>query len=190
MTEIIGKDIFYLRSIRAEDKGKIYGWRNLPDVAKYMYTDHQITKEEHNHWFEQIINDKSRKYWIIVYDNEEVGLVNLYDIDTQNERCSWAFYITNLNLRGKGVGSLVEYHTLNHVFGRLRYNKLCCEVLIFNQSVIKMHKSFGFQQEGLFRQHRIKNGQFVDVVALAILKSEWDDNKPVIEKKLKAKGIL
>ena len=53
-----------------------------------------------------------------------------------------------------------------------------------------MHKSFGFQEEGLYRQHRLKNCQFVDVVALAMLRSEWDEKKPYIEKKLKTKGIL
>jgi RimJ/RimL family protein N-acetyltransferase len=53
-----------------------------------------------------------------------------------------------------------------------------------------MHKNFGFQEEGLYRQHRIKNGQFVDVVALGMLRSEWNEKKSQIEKTLKAKGIL
>ena len=190
MSEIIGEGIFYLREIRSDDREKIYRWRNSPDVAKYMYTDHQITEEEHNRWFDAILNDRSHKYWIIVYDKEDIGLVNLYDIDQHNKRCFWAFYITSQNVRGKGAGSFVEYYMLKYVFEDLAYNKLCCEVLYSNQAVVDMHKSFGFQEEGLFRQHRLKNGQFMDVVALAMLRSEWDEKKPQIEQKLKAKGIL
>jgi len=53
-----------------------------------------------------------------------------------------------------------------------------------------VHKSLGFREEGLYRQHRKKNGQFEDVVALAILKSEWDEKKPQIEKKLRSKGVI
>jgi UDP-4-amino-4,6-dideoxy-N-acetyl-beta-L-altrosamine N-acetyltransferase len=190
MNEIIGQGIFYLRAIRSYDKEKIYLWRNMPEVAKYMYTDHQITEEEHNRWFDAALKDSNRKYWIIVYEKEEVGLVNLYDIDPLNRRCFWAFYIASKNVRGKGVGSIVEYHILKHVFEDLDYNKLCCEVLSSNHTVVDMHKNFGFQEEGLYRQHRIKNGQFVDVVALGMLRSEWNEKKSQIEKTLKAKGIL
>jgi UDP-4-amino-4,6-dideoxy-N-acetyl-beta-L-altrosamine N-acetyltransferase len=190
MNEIIGQGIFYLRPVRLDDREKIYLWRNMPEVAKYMYTDHQITEEEHNLWFDAVQKGSGRKYWIIVYEKEEVGLVNLYDIDPLNRRCFWAFYIASKNVRGKGVGSIVEYHILKHVFEDLDYNKLCCEVLSSNHTVVDMHKNFGFQEEGLYRQHRIKNSQFVDVVALGMLRSEWNEKKSQIEKTLKAKGIL
>jgi UDP-4-amino-4,6-dideoxy-N-acetyl-beta-L-altrosamine N-acetyltransferase len=190
MNEIIGQGIFYLRPVRLDDREKIYLWRNMPEVAKYMYTDHQITEEEHNLWFDAVQKGSGRKYWIIVYEKEEVGLVNLYDIDPLNRRCFWAFYIASKNVRGKGVGSIVEYYILKHVFEDLDYNKLCCEVLSSNHNVVDMHKNFGFQEEGLYRQHRIKNGQFVDVVALGMLRSEWNEKKSQIEKTLKAKGIL
>jgi len=190
MTEIIGKDIFYLREVTADDKDRIYGWRNLPEVTKYMFTDHHITKEEHDHWFAKILKDKSCKYWIIVYGREEIGLVNITDIDEVNKRCNYASYIASENLRGKGIGTLAEYDILKHVFDELGINKICAEVIAFNKAGINVHKSLGFKEEGFFRQHRNKNGHFLDVFALAILKSEWIENKPMIEKKLKTKGLL
>ena len=190
MTEIIGKNLFYLREVTADDKDKIYGWRNLPEVAKYMFTDHQITKEEHNHWFAKILKNKSCKYWIIVYAEKEIGLVNITDLDEVNKRCNYASYIVSENLRGKGIGTLAEYYILKHIFDEPGINKVCAEILAFNKAGINVHKSLGFKEEGLFRQHRIKNRQFLDVVTLAILKSEWIENKPMIEKKLKVKGLL
>lgn len=190
MTEIIGKGILTLRSVKAEDSEKIYKWRNSPEVAKYMYTDYHITEEEHNRWFEAMLKDQNRKYWIIVYENEEVGIVNVTDIDKENKRCCYASYIVGENLRGKGIGTTAEYHILKHFFEDLGFNKVCAEVFSSNKAGINVHKSLGFQEEGLYRQHRIKNGQFVDVVALAMLRSEWEENKPQIEAKLKSKGIL
>jgi len=35
--------MIHLRDIQSEDKEKILKWRNLPEVAKYMYTDHYVT---------------------------------------------------------------------------------------------------------------------------------------------------
>jgi len=164
-------------------------WRNLPEVAKYMYTDHVITPEEHEKWFQRILKDPTCRYWIIVCDGRDVGLANIYNLDRQNRRCYWAFYIVSPNVRGKGVGSFVECTILHHVFDELQLNKLCCEVLAFNETVTNMHKGFGFKQEGLFREHIVKGEQSMDIVCLAMVRQEWESVKPEIESRLRQKGI-
>ena len=179
-----------LREIKTVDKEKVREWRNNPEISKYMYSDQHITADEHDKWFNRIINDKTSKYWIIVCDNEDVGLVNLYNIDKQNLRCYWAFYISSSNVRGKGVGSFVEYFVLQYVFDELGFKKLCCEVLGFNESVIRMHKKFGFKEEGLFREHIIKNNKPHNVYCLAILRNEWNEIKSGIVKRLKKVNII
>ena len=179
-----------LRDLVPSDKDMIRSWRNMPEVGKYMYTDHVITAEEHDAWFRRVSNDPSCKYWILVCDSEDVGLVNLYAIDRRNQRCYWAFYIISPNVRGKGVGSFAEYFVFRHVFDELKLNKLCCEVLAFNQPVVEMHKSFGFVQEGLFRKHVLKGSEAHDVVCLGMLREEWEANKAKLTEKLRAKGLV
>jgi UDP-4-amino-4,6-dideoxy-N-acetyl-beta-L-altrosamine N-acetyltransferase len=179
-----------LRDIQFEDKEMIRQWRNKPEVAKYMYTDHHIAPEEHSLWFDRISDDPRSRYWIIVCDQIDVGLVNIYDIDEKNRRCYWAFYLADPSARGKGVGSFVEYSILSYVFEKLDFNKLCCEVLGFNEAVVNMHKDFGFQQEGLFREHIIKGGHVFDVVCLGVLRREWEAKKSEIEGRLREKGVL
>ncbi len=179
-----------LRDVQSEDRAMIREWRNLPKVADYMYTDHQISPEEHAAWFSRVLQDTSCKYWIIVCDGEDVGLANLYAIDRTNRRCYWAFYVVSPNVRGKGVGSHVEYTVLNYVFQELKLEKLCCEVLSFNEGVVEMHRRFGFVQVGLFRKHIFKRGVFNDVVCLAMLKEDWEALRPRQEEKLRAKGVL
>ena len=185
-----GGAVTLLRDIRADDIAMIREWRNLPKVADYMYTDHLIGVEEHQVWFSRVLRDPTCKYWIIVCDGENVGLANLYSIDLRNRRCYWAFYVVSPNVRGKGVGSYVEYAILNYVFDELKLEKLCCEVLSFNEGVVEMHRRFGFAQEGLFRKHIFKREKFHDVVCLAILKEEWEGMRPQQEQKLRSKGLL
>jgi UDP-4-amino-4,6-dideoxy-N-acetyl-beta-L-altrosamine N-acetyltransferase len=179
-----------LRDITPADKETIRQWRNLPEVGKYMYTDHQISPEEHEIWFQRAIKNPANRYWIIVCDGEDVGLVNIYALDERNRRCYWAFYIASADVRGKGVGTFVEYSVIQYVFGVLGLNKLCCEVLGFNEAVVNMHKRFGFRQEGLYRKHIYKGGKYHDVVSLALLHADWEDKKLEIEEKLRGKGLL
>jgi len=178
-----------LRDVRLEDQNKIRQWRNLPEVARYMYTNQLIEEEEHARWFASAMQDPSQRFWIIVCDGEDVGLVSISNIDTANSRCYWAFYIVG-DVRGKGVGSFVEYNVLRYVFEDLGLNKLCAEVLSFNEAVVAMHKKFGFQEEGVLREHIIKGGQRYDVVTIGLLRSEWEETKHSIRSRLREKGLV
>lgn len=179
-----------LRDIRPEDKALVLRWRNLPDVARYMYTDHLITAEEHERWFQAILNDHKARYWIITYDRKDVGLANLCGIDIQNRKAQWAFYLGEQTIRGKGVGGAVEYLILRYVFDELQLNRLGCEVLATNSAVIEMHKSFGFIEEAHFRQYVIKNGKAMDVVLLGLLREDWIQQKAEIETRLRRRGMI
>jgi UDP-4-amino-4,6-dideoxy-N-acetyl-beta-L-altrosamine N-acetyltransferase len=162
-----------LVDIKEEDLEQIRNWRNSKEVSRYMYTSEEITTEQQKNWFLKIQSDTSQKYWIIEYNGEKLGLVSLYNIKHNFKHCSWAFYLGNTQVRGAGIGSKVEYTILDYVFETMQLNKLMCEVFSFNEKVIQMHKKFGFQQEGYFKEHILKDGVYHDVVALAILKSEW-----------------
>lgn len=174
-----------LRHLTEGDRERLLVWRNSPAVAPYMYSDHQIMPEEHARWFAGLSADPRRAYWIIELDGRPVGLVNLYDIDERNLRCSWAYYLADPAIRGQGVGAQVEFAMLDHVFTTRGLNKLWCEVLAENEAVWKLHTSFGFQEEARFRQHVWKGGQPLDVVGLGLLAEDWKRVQPECEARLK-----
>ncbi|MBC8264048.1 MAG: UDP-4-amino-4,6-dideoxy-N-acetyl-beta-L-altrosamine N-acetyltransferase [Anaerolineales bacterium] len=182
--------MIHLRDLRPEDKEIVRNWRNSPEVSKYMHTDQYITVEAHEQWFHRTFGDDTRKYWIVTYDGQDVGLVNLYDIDHVNQRCYWAFYIAAPNMRGKGIGTFVEYEILRIVFEELKLNKLCGEIISWNERIIHIHYSFGYKKEGYLRQHIIKGGEPMDVVVIGMLREEWELNKPELEERLRKKGLL
>jgi UDP-4-amino-4,6-dideoxy-N-acetyl-beta-L-altrosamine N-acetyltransferase len=159
--------------LREEHLEIVRKWRISPEVSKYMNTDPEITPEQQINWYEKVKNDPTRRYWIIKLDDEFVGVVNLCNIDLTNKRCSWAYYLA----RGKGVGKQIELSVLSYVFDDLRLNKLCCEVLAFNDLVVKIHQKYGSKVEGRLRKHIYKNGEFHDVIVIGILKEEWDEIK-------------
>lgn len=162
-----------LREVRLSDKEKMLSWRNSDNVRPYMYNDHLIQEDEHSKWFDRMLYDSTKKYWIIELENSPVGVVNLTNIDTNNESCDWAFYIFDPNTRGKGVGSFVEKYILKYVFEELGLEKLNCEVLETNSNVVKMHQKFGFVQEGFFRNAIKKNNKLIGIHRLSMLRSEY-----------------
>ena len=178
-----------LRDLIEDDRRRILDWRNSPDVAAYMYSDHVISQVEHDRWFDGLAGDGRRRYWIIEVNGEPVGLANLADIDLTHRRCAWAYYLASPSVRGLGVGSFVEFRVIEHVFGTLKLEKLWCEVLASNEAVWKLHLLHGFEREALFRAHVIKNGDRVDVIGLGLLSQDWTARRDDMAARLRARGF-
>jgi len=176
-----------LEKLTIDDIELIRKWRNSPEVSQYMYSENYISEEEQRQWFNKIDNEVRSIYWIIEYEGKKLGLVSLKGIDYTLSSCYWAFYLGNLSVRGAGIGAKVEYNVIEYVFNDLKLNKLRCEVFVSNDKVIKMHEKFGFRREAYYREHCIKNHLKLDVVGLAILKSEWDLIKELTKGKVYGK---
>jgi len=175
--------LFELRELKEKDLPMILYWRNEPAVRKNMYTSHEISFQEHKHWFHNLKKDNSKAYFIAVIDGVESGVIGFTDINLIQGIASWAFYTSPNALRGSG--SLMEFHALEYAFNELQLHKLKCEVLEFNKTVIKLHKKFGFLVEGQHRDAFFDGNKYHDIFHLGILDKEWIDQKIIMQKKLR-----
>ncbi|WP_271808466.1 UDP-4-amino-4,6-dideoxy-N-acetyl-beta-L-altrosamine N-acetyltransferase [Clostridium beijerinckii] len=166
-----------LRKIKENDLENIMKWRMMPQVTKYMYTDPVLNLDKQKAWFSEIQKSYKELYWIIEIDNTEIGVLSINNIDNYNKRCTWAYYIGDTSFRGRGIATTLECNIYNYVFDVLNLNKLCCEVFEFNDKVINIHKKFGSEIEGIFRQHIYKNGEFHNIVCMGITKKIWNNIK-------------
>lgn len=178
--DIFGK----LRNIKSDELELMLSWRNAPDVRANMYTQHEISLEEHLSWWSRIQQRNDHLYFMYDYQDAALGVVAFSGIDSVNENSSWAFYASPNAPRGTGIK--MEYLALNYAFDEIKLHKLTCEVLAFNTPVLKLHQKFGFITEGVFReQHRV-NDTFVDIHRLGILAREWEAHRATMKAKLAA----
>lgn len=145
-----------LRHLKEKDLEKVMKWRSSEQVTSFMYTDPELNIEKQLEWYKMISSDESKQYWIIVLDDADIGVLNLDMIDRINLRCFWGYYIGELTNRGKGVARHLECNIYDYVFLTLKLNKLCGEILDYNKRVVEIHKKFGSEIEGIFRQHIYK----------------------------------
>lgn len=172
-----------LRAIKGSDKARILNWRNSDRVRQNMYTDHVISPEEHEAWFDKAQQDKNVDYKIFEYQDRAIGLVGFTQVNRLHNTCYWAFYLGEVDVPAK-AGAIMEFMALDYAFESLNIRKLCCEVFCFNEKVVKMHKKFGFRQEGLFVKHMLKKEHYEDVVSLAMFESDWADKRNEMSKLL------
>jgi UDP-4-amino-4,6-dideoxy-N-acetyl-beta-L-altrosamine N-acetyltransferase len=91
-----------LRPLATGDSERLLAWRNLPEIARWMYSDHVISPAEHARWFSAALADPRRRYWVIEADGRPVGLANLYDLAPEHGRTAWAYYLADPSTRGQG----------------------------------------------------------------------------------------
>jgi UDP-4-amino-4,6-dideoxy-N-acetyl-beta-L-altrosamine N-acetyltransferase len=175
------------RPVAEADRARLLAWRNAPEVAAYMYSDHVITSAEHDRWFDGQRSDSTRAYWIIEMDQTPVGLVNLYDIAA--DECAWAYYLADPATRGRGVGAFVEFRMLDRVFTDLGLQRLWCEVLEDNETVWKLHQSFGFEMVDRLAGRAVKGGVAEDALRLKLTRDHWAEVRPGCAARLRDRGF-
>ena len=163
----------HLRRLAAGDGARVLGWRNSPEVARYMYNDHLIREAEHTAWLKAALTLSDCSHWIVELDSAPVGLASLTRIDRDSQRCDLALYLAEPAVRGRGVGQAIDYLLLRHAFEHLSVRKVWCEVLADNVAGQRVHERCGFIREALLREHVIKAGSPCDVVGLGLLRREW-----------------
>lgn len=172
-----------LRALRQEEIELILSWRNAPEVRANMYTNHEITLEEHLAWWGNVSKSESHQYFMYEFEGRPLGVVGFTGINHRQENATWAFYSSPK--APKGTGSKMEFLALDYAFDRLDLHKLHCEVLAFNNSVIKLHEKFGFKVEGILREHyKAADGCFVNIYVLGLLAHEWVERRGKMKEKL------
>lgn len=176
--QMLGK----LRSIEQQELELMLSWRNAPNVRANMYTRHEISMAEHLAWWTRIQQRDDQQYFMYEADGTPLGIVGFTGIDKTSENSSWAFYASPD--APKGTGSKMEFLALDCAFNQLGLHKLYCEVLAFNAPVIKLHQKFGFNVEGIFREHHKIDQDFIDIHRLGLLASEWAEKRSEMLNKL------
>jgi UDP-4-amino-4,6-dideoxy-N-acetyl-beta-L-altrosamine N-acetyltransferase len=162
-----------IRPMRHADLERVLAWRNHPDVRRYMYTQHEITLDEHQRWFERALLEPKKHLLVFEMNHQPLGFVNFNE--TENGGIAdWGFYAAPD--APKGTGRQLGHAALNHAFAQLKLHKVCGQALAYNERSIQFHQSQGFQQEGTLRDQHFDGERYHNVTCFGLLCHEWQPN--------------
>jgi UDP-4-amino-4,6-dideoxy-N-acetyl-beta-L-altrosamine N-acetyltransferase len=175
-------DIVPLLDLDTETQLAVRDIRNEDGVRKWMYADHTIELNEHLAWINRLKADRNQLVFVVV-DREHgaVGVVSLNAIDRQHKKADWAYYLAQ-DARG-GLGSAIEFALIEFAFDVFGLEKLNCEVIEGNDTVVKLHKKFLFADEGFRRSNIVKDGKRRGVHYLGLTKHDWATGRQAFQDK-------
>lgn len=174
------KQVYRLRPIEEADLEMILEWRNSERVRRMMFTDRLITPEEHRAWFARTEAGQQPYFRVFELNERPAGYLAFTGVDRHSQRCAWGFYLGEASLP-PGTGTLLGFAGLEYGFDELGFRKICGEILAYNEPSIRLHLRLGFSQEGCFRAHVLKDGDYRDMLAFALFKEAWPAHKARLE---------
>lgn len=109
-------------------------------------------------------------FYVAKIEDVLVGTLELFNIDTKNHKAEFGLCFP---VR-KGLAGIATRMFLRHVF-KSGFNRIYARVLAENEKAIKRALRFGFKQDGIERQAIHKNGKYLDLIHLSILKEEFNE---------------
>ncbi len=168
--------MYRLREIDREDMIIINSWRSSKELIDYLGAPFRyINKEVDFKWFENYMQNRGTNIRCTILNEEEqvLGLVSLTNIDRMNQTAVFHIMIGDSTHRDKGIGSYATNEILRHAFYDMNLNRVELTVLESNNRAIALYEKLGFKKEGIKREAVYKNGEFINMIFMAILKSEY-----------------
>lgn len=168
--------IVTLRAIEIEDLELMREMINDSEIEKLVVGwAFPVSKYQQNQWYENNINSSNNLRFIIeTPENGAIGLATFTDIDWKNRRAYHGIKIANKGVRTKGIGTDTVMAIMRYAFCELQLNRLDGSWFENNIASQKLYTKCGWKVEGKYRQYIYKNGQYHDLIAVGVLKEDYD----------------
>ncbi len=172
--------MYKLRELEREDIKRINAWRNDPNLIACLGAPYRFINEDvDSEWYDKYIKTRmnSVRCAIVEADHEEnvLGLISLMDVDHINRSAHLHIMIGNDANRGKGIGTFAVNAMIDHAFLNMNLRRIELGVLENNAPAIHLYEKCGFIKEGLKRESNYKNGRYISMIIMSILRSDRDD---------------
>ena len=131
MVTLKGEHI-YLRALEPEDIEFIHEIENDENIWEISNTrtpySKFLIKQYLDHAHKDIYEVKQLRLVISSYDNEALGLIDVFDFDFDNRRAGIGILIRDEDQRGKGIGSEALKLLTEYCFTHLHLHQLYCNI--------------------------------------------------------------
>jgi RimJ/RimL family protein N-acetyltransferase len=159
-----------LRPTTREDLPRRVAWMNDYDVTEFTGRDvGEVTLEE----AEAKFAERTDPDWVLEVDGRAVGMCGLH-LDQSKQNAGFGIVIGEKDCWGKGYGTAALQEVLRIAFAEIGLHRVHLHAFPGNARGMRCYEKCGFRREGLLVQAHWKRGRWLDVIPMAILKSEWE----------------
>ncbi len=163
-----------LRPLEESDLPLLTRWINDRKVTRFLKARMPIMLIAEKKWFDKLPdNDENVVLMITTLSGKPIGVMGIHRINWIDRTATTGAFIGEKAYWGKGYGTDAKMHLLEFAFNTLGLRKMCSKVYDFNARSLAYSKRCGYRQEGVLKRHVFREGEYHDVVELALFKEDW-----------------
>ncbi|MDR0396847.1 MAG: GNAT family N-acetyltransferase [Oscillospiraceae bacterium] len=137
------------------------------------------TRDDESRWISQQTSMGHGEYQFAIetLDGRYVGGCGFHKIDWKNRVGLIGILIGDAGMRGHGYGSDAVRVLCRVGYNEMNLNKLSLTVMADNTAAIRCYSACGFKAEGNLRGEVWREGSYHDLVAMGLLRGEWNDDR-------------
>lgn len=170
-----------LRAPEQSDLPRFVEWLNDPEVRAGLMLVLPLSLAEEEKWFENMLQRPVHEHPLAIEIRSEesgewipVGNCGFHNIDWRCRSAEVGIFIGEKQYWSHGYGTEVMRLLLRHAFNTLNLNRIALDVYESNPRAVRAYEKAGFSHEGRKRQGMFKDGEYIDILQMSVLRSEWD----------------
>ncbi len=148
-------------------------WRNDPMVMAYFGRYQPMSFLENQRWYEQQLDDKSVRNFIINSRAKPIGWCGLENIESQHGQAEVFLLIGEADYWGKGLGCEILSALLGFGFNELNLHRVYAYMLEPNKRALRCFEKCGFTHEGIAREAIFRHGEYLNMIWMSMLRREF-----------------
>ena len=179
---ILGENI-RLRAIEREDIPRFVRWMNDPEVTEFLLINSPLSRVMEEQWFERQAATPPHEGQVLAIEIQEngewvhIGNTGIHNVEPVHREAEFGIVIGEKPYWNRGFGRKATELMLKHGFEHLNLNRIYLNVYEDNVRGFKAYQAAGFIQEGVLREAVYKNGEYINVIIMSVLHSEWKKRK-------------
>jgi RimJ/RimL family protein N-acetyltransferase len=169
-----------LRHVEREDLPRFVKWLNDPEVRQGLAMYLPISHAEEEKWFENMLErDRDEQPLAIEIQLDEgwtlIGNCGMFNLDWRNRSAELGIFIGDKAYWDKGYGTEVMRLLLRIGFMTLNLHRIYLRVYDNNPRAVHVYEKTGFVHEGRQRQAEYRDGHYLDLLLMSVLRPEWNE---------------
>lgn len=145
-------------------------WLNDPEVYRYLETGGDYTTSKLKDYLGHVVARKDMLFWAIHIKTTGLHIGNI-KIDPISKRHGTGEYGIMMGERSewrKGYAKEASERIIKYCFEEAGIRKITLGVVAKNAPAVRLYESLGFQVEGVYKKHGFYEGEYLDLIRMAI----------------------
>lgn len=167
-----------LRAQDMDDLERNYRWINDREVMRFLTSRYQYSLMAEEAWMRDRTSERpsydNAAFAIVTKDGRHIGNTGLHHGSPEDRSCDLGIMIGEKDCWGRGYGTDALRTLVRFAFDDMNMNRVELDVYAFNERAIRSYEKVGFVREVCKRQDIYRYGEYIDVITMSVVRSEWE----------------